>query len=108
MVEAPKVYCPKENRDVPIWWCTGSFWRLRGLPEYSISMSIWPVWTSMPPCSRLFCIITVASSASSLPLGATTDPLDALADLYPNRLGVAWLTIKNGGHIFFHPPRTVL
>ena len=28
MTEAPKVpevYCPKEKRDVPIWWCLGSF-----------------------------------------------------------------------------------
>ncbi len=25
MVEAPKVFCPREGRDVPIWWCLGSF-----------------------------------------------------------------------------------
>ena len=25
MTEAPKTYCPKENREVPIWWCLGSF-----------------------------------------------------------------------------------
>jgi len=25
MVEAPKVYCPKEDREVPIWWCLGSY-----------------------------------------------------------------------------------
>lgn len=25
MVEFPKVYCPKEERDVPVWWCLGSF-----------------------------------------------------------------------------------
>lgn len=25
MVEAPNVYCPKEEREVPIWWCLGSF-----------------------------------------------------------------------------------
>jgi len=25
MTEAPKVYCPKEDRMVPIWWCLGSF-----------------------------------------------------------------------------------
>jgi hypothetical protein len=23
--DAPKVYCPQEKKDVPIWWCTGSF-----------------------------------------------------------------------------------
>ncbi|GAG82993.1 unnamed protein product [marine sediment metagenome] len=23
--KVPKVYCPKENRMVPIWWCLGSF-----------------------------------------------------------------------------------
>ena len=27
MVEAPKVYCPKEGRDVPIWWCLGSYFQ---------------------------------------------------------------------------------
>jgi len=31
MVEAPKVYCPKEGRDVPIWWCLGSSFRERSL-----------------------------------------------------------------------------
>lgn len=25
MVEAPKVYCPKEKKEVPIWMCLGSF-----------------------------------------------------------------------------------
>ena len=25
MVEAPEVYCPKEKRKVPIWWCLGSY-----------------------------------------------------------------------------------
>jgi len=25
MDEAPKVYCPKEEREVPIWFCLGSF-----------------------------------------------------------------------------------
>lgn len=25
MSEAPTVYCPKEKKDVPIWWCIGSF-----------------------------------------------------------------------------------
>ena len=34
MVEAPKVYCPKEKREVPIWWCLGSFTQRRALcPE---------------------------------------------------------------------------
>ena len=23
--KVPKVYCPKEKREVPIWWCLGSF-----------------------------------------------------------------------------------
>ncbi len=30
MVEAPKVpnvYCPKEGRDVPFWWCLGSYFQ---------------------------------------------------------------------------------
>ena len=25
MVEAPKLYCPLEGREVPVWWCVGSF-----------------------------------------------------------------------------------
>ena len=25
MTEAPKVYCPKEGREVPIWMCLGSY-----------------------------------------------------------------------------------
>lgn len=25
MSEAPKVYCPKEDKEVPIWHCIGSF-----------------------------------------------------------------------------------
>ena len=34
MSEAPKVYCPKEDREVPIWWCLGSFMQQRALcPE---------------------------------------------------------------------------
>ncbi|MBU0778122.1 hypothetical protein KKF82_07675 [Patescibacteria group bacterium] len=34
MVEAPEVYCPKENRKVPIWWCLGSFMQQRPMcPE---------------------------------------------------------------------------
>ncbi len=27
--EAPKVYCPKEDREVPIWFCLGSFMQQR-------------------------------------------------------------------------------
>lgn len=23
------VYCPKEKKDVPVWYCTGSFWQGR-------------------------------------------------------------------------------
>jgi len=29
MTEVPKVYCPKEDREVPIWWCLGSFTQQR-------------------------------------------------------------------------------
>lgn len=25
MAEDPKVYCPKEDKEVPVWWCLGSF-----------------------------------------------------------------------------------
>ncbi len=25
MAEFPKVYCPKEDREVPVWYCLGSF-----------------------------------------------------------------------------------
>ena len=24
-VSKPDVYCPKENKRVPVWWCIGSF-----------------------------------------------------------------------------------
>jgi hypothetical protein len=27
--EAPAVYCPKEKKNVPIWYCTGSFVQAR-------------------------------------------------------------------------------
>ena len=34
MDEVPKVYCPKEKRKVPIWWCLGSFMQQRPMcPE---------------------------------------------------------------------------
>ena len=34
MTEVPKVYCPKEDREVPIWWCLGSFTQQRAVcPE---------------------------------------------------------------------------
>ncbi|GAG98486.1 unnamed protein product [marine sediment metagenome] len=34
MVEAPEVYCPKEKRKVPIWYCLGSFMQQRPMcPE---------------------------------------------------------------------------
>lgn len=29
MTEAPKVYCKKEDKDVPIWYCIGSFFQGR-------------------------------------------------------------------------------
>ncbi|KKN13459.1 hypothetical protein LCGC14_1006240 [marine sediment metagenome] len=35
MMEAPKVFCKKENRDVPIWWCLGSFTQGRVKCVYS-------------------------------------------------------------------------
>lgn len=25
LTEPPKVYCQKEDREVPIWWCLGSY-----------------------------------------------------------------------------------
>ena len=25
MTEAPKVYCPKDKEEVPIWYCLGSY-----------------------------------------------------------------------------------
>jgi len=34
MAEAPEVYCPKERKKVPIWWCLGSFTQQRPMcPE---------------------------------------------------------------------------
>lgn len=29
MSEAPEVYCPREGKKVPIWWCIGSFTQKR-------------------------------------------------------------------------------
>ena len=29
VAEAPKVYCPKEKKKVPIWRCLGSYWQRR-------------------------------------------------------------------------------
>ncbi len=29
MTEAPKVYCPNEDKEVPIWYCLGSFMQQR-------------------------------------------------------------------------------
>lgn len=29
IVETPTVYCPKEKREVPIWWCLGSYTQKR-------------------------------------------------------------------------------
>jgi len=29
VIESPEVYCPKEKRKVPIWWCLGSYWQKR-------------------------------------------------------------------------------
>jgi len=29
MVEAPEIYCPKEKRKVPVWWCLGSYTQRR-------------------------------------------------------------------------------
>jgi len=29
MVEAPEVYCLKEKRKVPVWWCLGSYTQRR-------------------------------------------------------------------------------
>ncbi|GAH26456.1 unnamed protein product, partial [marine sediment metagenome] len=38
MVEDPKVYCPEEDRMVPIWWCAGSFWKRRArCPELIVA-----------------------------------------------------------------------
>lgn len=29
MSEAPKVFCKKEGKEVPIWWCLGSYFQQR-------------------------------------------------------------------------------
>jgi len=32
--EVPKVYCPREDKEVPIWWCLGSYIQRKNLcPE---------------------------------------------------------------------------
>lgn len=32
--EAPKVYCPKEKKKVPVWYCLGSFTQQRPTCQY--------------------------------------------------------------------------
>jgi len=38
--EAPKVYCPKEGKEVPIWYCLGSFVQQRKPCPYCVEMSV--------------------------------------------------------------------
>ncbi len=35
MTEAPKVYCPKEDKKVPVWYCLGSYMQGR-MPCYEL------------------------------------------------------------------------
>lgn len=39
--EAPKVYCPKDKKKVPIWYCLGSFMQQRKTCEH------WTGWAEV-------------------------------------------------------------
>lgn len=38
--EAPTVYCPKEDREVPIWYCIGSLTQHRETCPYLIKAEV--------------------------------------------------------------------
>ena len=40
MSEAPKVFCPKEGKKVPIWYCLGSFIQQREQCEHLIEAEV--------------------------------------------------------------------
>jgi len=40
MVEAPTVYCPKEGKKVPVWYCLGSFIQKREPCPYLIEATV--------------------------------------------------------------------
>ncbi len=40
MSEAPKVFCPKEKKKVPIWYCLGSFMQQRERCEHLIEAKV--------------------------------------------------------------------
>ena len=41
MSEAPTVYCPKEQKEVPIWYCLGSFTHGRVKCSYLVSAVVY-------------------------------------------------------------------
>ncbi len=41
MTEAPKVFCEKEGKEVPIWWCLGSYWQGRAKCPHNVGASIY-------------------------------------------------------------------
>ena len=40
MSEAPKVYCPKDKKKVPVWHCVGSFVQKREPCPYCVKASV--------------------------------------------------------------------
>lgn len=44
MGEAPLVYCPKEGKKVPVWYCLGSFTQKRGKCPHLIRATIHNSW----------------------------------------------------------------
>ena len=40
MAEAPVVYCPKEKRDVPVWYCLGSLIQGREVCPHLIKATV--------------------------------------------------------------------
>ena len=41
MTEAPLVYCPKEGKEVPVWYCLGSLTQQRELCPYLAKATIY-------------------------------------------------------------------
>ena len=51
MSEAPTVYCPKEKKDVPVWYCLGSFTQGREKCPHIIKATVYGGETAEVKCS---------------------------------------------------------
>jgi len=50
MTEAPVVYCLKENKEVPIWYCLGSFMQGREACPHLIKATVYGGETAKVKC----------------------------------------------------------